>query len=110
VGHYKVSLEPSLLQAEHQFSHPVFTGEMLQPSDYPGGPPLDPLQKLQIFLVLWDPDLDAVLHMGPHKSRTEGNNPLPPPASHPSFDAVQDNVGLLDCQYTLLTHAQLFIH
>ncbi|KAK4818643.1 hypothetical protein QYF61_016614 [Mycteria americana] len=34
-GHDKVSLEPSLLQAEHpQLSQPVFIGEVLQPSDH----------------------------------------------------------------------------
>ncbi|KAJ7423002.1 hypothetical protein BTVI_11679 [Pitangus sulphuratus] len=41
---YKVSLEPSLLQAEHpHLSQPVFIEEVLQSSDYCSGPPVDSL-------------------------------------------------------------------
>jgi len=46
----------------------------------------------------------------PHKSRAEGDNPLPLCAGHPSVDAAQDAVDLLSCKHMLLTHAQLFIH
>jgi len=43
----------SLLQAEQaQLPQPVFTGEVLQPSEHPHGSPLNPLRKLNIFLVL----------------------------------------------------------
>lgn len=45
-----------------------------------------PLQQLHIFPVLWTPDLDMVLQMGPHKGRVEGDNPLFLPVGHPSFE------------------------
>ncbi|KAK4830856.1 hypothetical protein QYF61_013785 [Mycteria americana] len=100
-GCYKVSLEPSLLQAEQpQPSQPFFIGEVFQPSDYFCGPPLDQLT----------PELDAVLQVGSHQSRVEGQNHLPRPAGHASFDAAQDAVDLLGCEHTLSAHIQLFIH
>ena len=40
------------------------------------------LQQVHI-LMLEAPGLDAVLHMGPHKHRVEGDNPLPLPAAIP---------------------------
>ncbi|GAB0182865.1 rotatin [Grus japonensis] len=61
-GRNKVSLEPSLLQAEQaKLSQPVFIGEVLQPSDHQCGPTLDSLQQLHVLLVLATPELDAVL-------------------------------------------------
>ena len=64
-GRYKVSLEPSLPQAEgHQLSQPVLLGAVLQPSDHLHGPPLDLLQQLHVLLVLGAPGLDAVLRVG----------------------------------------------
>ena len=48
--------------------------------------------------------------MSPHKGRIEGDNHLPCSASHSSFDAAQDTVGLPGCKSTLLAHAQLFVH
>jgi len=48
--------------------------------------------------------------MGPHKSRVEGDNPLPLPAAHPFLNAAQNTVGLSGCKSTLLAHAQLLIH
>lgn len=36
--------------------------------------------------------LDAVLWMGLHKDRTEGDNPLPLPAGHVSSHVAQDAV------------------
>ncbi|KAK4817730.1 hypothetical protein QYF61_026530 [Mycteria americana] len=83
-GCYKVSPQPSLLQAEQsQFSQPVLVGEVLQPSDHFCGPPLDPLQQLHVLLVLRAPELDALL---------------------------QDVAGLLGCERTLSAHVQLFVH
>ncbi|KAK4817103.1 hypothetical protein QYF61_027966 [Mycteria americana] len=78
--------------------------------DHFHGPPLDPLQQLHVLLVLRAPDLDAVLQVGSHQSRAEGQNHLPRPAGHASFDAAQDTVGLLGCKHTLSAHVQLFIH
>ncbi|KAK4811312.1 LOW QUALITY PROTEIN: hypothetical protein QYF61_024448 [Mycteria americana] len=110
-GRRKVSPEPSLLQAEQlQLSQPVLVGEVFQPSDHFRGPPLDPLQQLHVFRVLRAPELDAVLQVRSHQSGVEGQNPLPRPAGHASFDAAQDTVGLLGCERTLPAHVQLFIH
>ncbi|KAK4826033.1 hypothetical protein QYF61_003854 [Mycteria americana] len=74
-GCYKVSLQPSLLQAEQrQLSQPVFTGEALQPSDHLHGPPLDSLQQPVLVLgIALTPLQDFALglvelhevHMGP---------------------------------------------
>ncbi|KAK4814468.1 hypothetical protein QYF61_018986 [Mycteria americana] len=110
-GCYKVSLQPSLLQAQQpQLSQPVLVGEVLQPSDNFHGPPLHGLQQLHVLLVLRAPELDAVLQVRSHQSRVEGQNLLPRPAGHASFNAAQDTVGLLGCECTLLAHAQLFVH
>ncbi|KAK4814330.1 hypothetical protein QYF61_014844 [Mycteria americana] len=110
-GCNKVSPEPSLLQAEQpQLSQPVLVGEVLQPSHHFRGPPLDSLQQLHVLLVLRAPELDAALQVGSHQSGVEGQNPLPRPAGHASFDASQGTVGLLGCERTLLAHVQLFVH
>lgn len=57
--------------------------------------PLDQLQQLHVFVVLWAPELDAVLHMGPPRNRAEGGQF--PPLTHcpPSFDAAQDTFPVL---------------
>ena len=39
--------------------------------------------------------MDAVLQVGSHKSRVEGQNPLPRPAGHAAFDAAQDMVPMV---------------
>ncbi|KAK4826482.1 hypothetical protein QYF61_009478 [Mycteria americana] len=110
-GCYKVSPEPSLLQAEQPpLSQPFFIGEVLQPSDHLRGFPLDPLQQLHVFPVLRAPELEAALQVGSHQSRAEEQNHLPQPAGHASFDAAQDIVGCLGCECTLSAHVQLFIH
>ncbi|KAK4817094.1 hypothetical protein QYF61_027925 [Mycteria americana] len=110
-GRNKVSPEPSLLQAKQpQVSQPFLMGEVFHPSDYFCSLPLDPLQQVHVFPVLGTPELDAVLQVGSHQSRAEGQNPLPRPAGHPSFDAAWDTAGFLGCECTLLAHVQLFIH
>ncbi|KAK4806069.1 hypothetical protein QYF61_010278 [Mycteria americana] len=102
---------PATAWAEQpQLSEPVLVGEVLQPSDHFPGPPLDPLQQLHVLLVLRAPELDAVLQVGSHQSRVEGQNHLPRPYGHTSFDAAQDMVGLLGCERTLSAHVQLFVH
>jgi len=45
--------------------------------------------------VLGTPGLVAILQMGLHKSRAEGDNPFPLPDGDPSFDAAQYSAGLL---------------
>ncbi|KAK4826403.1 hypothetical protein QYF61_008690 [Mycteria americana] len=67
-------------------------------------------QQVHAFPVLRTPELDAVLQVGSHQRRVQGQNHLPRPAGHTSFDAAQDTVGLLGCEYTLPAHVQLFIH
>ncbi|KAK4825444.1 hypothetical protein QYF61_027474 [Mycteria americana] len=71
-GCCKVSLEPSLLQAEPpQLSQPVFIGEVH-------------------VLMLGAPELNAVLQVRSHESGVEVEDHLPRPAGHASFDAAQD--------------------
>ena len=60
-----------------------FIGEALQPSDHFHGHPLDSIQQLHILLVLGAPDLDAVLQVGLHKGRADGDNTLSLPATTP---------------------------
>jgi len=103
--------EPNLLQAEQvHLPQPFFIGKMLQPSDHPCGPHLDPLQQLHIFLVPGMPGLNAQLQMSHHKNRAEGDNHLPFPADHLPFDSAQDAVGLSICKHTLLACVQLSVH
>lgn len=52
-----------------QLSWPFFTGEELQPSEYPHGPPVDLLQQLHVFLELRATELNIGLWVGSHKSR-----------------------------------------
>ncbi|KAK4821646.1 hypothetical protein QYF61_026507 [Mycteria americana] len=98
------------LAEQPQLSQPVFTEEVLQPSGHFCGPPLDPPQQLHVLLVLRAPELDAVLWVGSYQSGVEGQNHLPRPAGHASFDAAQDTVGRLGCECALLAHVQLFVH
>ncbi|KAK4816932.1 hypothetical protein QYF61_025428 [Mycteria americana] len=86
------------------------TREVLQPPDHFCGPPLDPLQQVHVFPVLRAPELDAVLQVGSHQSRAEGQNHLLQPVGHASSDATQHTGGLLGCKRTLPAHVQLFIH
>jgi len=110
-GCNKVSLQPSLLQAEQpQLPQPFFKAELLQTSNHFSGPPLDPLQQVHSFPVLRAPELDTELQVRSHQSRAEGQNPLPCPAGHPSLDAAQDMVGLLGCECTLPGHVELLIN
>jgi len=93
-GFYKVTPEPSLLQAEQpQLSQPVLIAEVLQPSDHLRGPPLDPLQHIHVLPMLGAPELDAGLQVGSHENGVKGQNPLPRPAGHASLDAAQDTLG-----------------
>ena len=64
-GHYKVSPEPSVLQAEQpQLFQPFLIAEVFHPSDHFCGPPLDPLQQVHGFPVLRTPELDTGLQVG----------------------------------------------
>ena len=66
-GCNKVSLEPSVLQAEQpQIPQPVLIGKVFQPSDFFCGPPLDPLQQLHVPPVLGASEMDAGLQVSSH--------------------------------------------
>lgn len=54
------------------------------------------------------PELNAVLHMGFHKSKIEGENHFPCPAGHCSFDAAQDAADFLGCMCTLPAHVHQY--
>jgi len=100
-------MEPCLLQAKQaQFPQLFFIEELLQTSDHLSGPPLDPFQELQGFLVLGATGLDAAHQIGPHKSQVEWGNHLPLPVGYPFSNAV----GLSGCKRTLLDHVQLLVH
>lgn len=110
-GCNEVSLQPSLLQAEQaQFPQPLFLGELLQPSNHPHGPLLDPLQQLHIFLALEAPDLNVVLQVEPHEGRVERDNHLPLPDGHPFSDGTQDTICFLIYKSILVAYVQYFIH
>ena len=74
------------------------------------GPPLDLFEQVHFLLILGAPELNAVLQVGSHKSRVDGQNHLPQPAGHTSLDAAQDMVGFLGCELKLLAHSQFSIH
>ena len=93
-GHNEVCLQTSLFQAEQAlFPQPVFAGEGLQ-SLWPSS---GPSPKTPHLSCAGAPDSDAVLHMGHHYGRTEGDNHIPLPAVQPSYDGTHDTVGLLCC-------------
>ncbi|PKU40461.1 hypothetical protein llap_9237 [Limosa lapponica baueri] len=105
---YKVSLEPSLLQAEQpQLSQPVLIAEVLQSSDHHGGPPLDSFQ--QVHVLCWEAQSWTLYsRWGSHESGADGQNHLPQPAGHDSCDAAQGTGGFLGYQCTLL-HPQVLL-
>jgi len=82
---------------------------MIQPSE-PCGSPLGLLQLVHVFPVMRASELDAGLQMGSHQSGVEGQNCLPRPAGHVSFDAAQITIGLLGCRCTLLGHIELLVN
>ncbi|KAK4816062.1 hypothetical protein QYF61_011070 [Mycteria americana] len=99
------------LYAEHDaIWHVLRPGEVFHPPDHFCGPPLDPLQQVHVFPVLRAPELDAVLQVGSHQSGGEGQNHLPGPAGHASFDAPQDAIDFLGCECTLPGHVELLIN
>ncbi|PKU39469.1 rna-directed dna polymerase from mobile element jockey-like [Limosa lapponica baueri] len=63
-----------------------------------------------VLLMLGAPELHAVLQVASHQSAVEGQNHLPQPADHTSFDAVQDAVGFLDFECTLPAHVELLVY
>ena len=82
---------------------------MFHPLDHFSGPPLDMFQ-VHVSPVLRTPHLHTVLQVRSHQHRLEGEDHLPSPVGHVSFDAAQDVVGLLVCKSTLLAHVLLAVH
>ena len=80
----------------------------LDPSLY--DPSLEALKDAHISPVPRTSCLGMVLQVGSHQHKTEGQDHLLCPADHTAFDAVQDMVGFLGCESTLLAHVQLAIH
>ena len=68
------------------------------------------LQQVNVPPLLTAPYLDTVLQVRLHQHREEGQDHLPCPAGHASFNSVQDTVGFLGCESTSLTHVQLLTH
>jgi len=68
------------------------------------------LQQVHVSSALRTLHLDGVLQVRPLQYRAEGQDHLPSPADHASFDADQDMVGFLGWESTLLAHVQLAIH
>jgi len=54
-----------------------------------------------------DPELDTVLQVRPHQSGAVGQNHLPLPAGHDSFDAAQDTVGFLGYETAHLNSSRI---
>ena len=63
-----------------------------------------------MFFVPRSPDLDTILQVRPDQSRAEEQDPLPSPAGHAPFNALQDPIGLLGHQGTLLAHDHRVVH
>ena len=66
--------------------------------------------QVHVSPVLRTPHLHTVLQVRSHQHRLEGEDHLPSPVGHVSFDAAQDVVGLLVCKSTLLAHVLLAVH
>lgn len=81
---------------------------MLQTSDPLRDPSLDPFQKVHV-LVLGAPELNAVLEVGGHVSRTD-NNHFTWPSGHISFEAAHDTVDFVGCKHALLDNVKVPIH
>ena len=83
---------------------------MFQSLDHFCGPSLHILQQVYVSSVLRTLHTDAVLLVRSHQQRRKGQDHLPCPAGHASFDAAQDMVGFLGCEGTFLAHVQFAIH
>ena len=62
--------------------------EVFHPLEHFCGPSLNELQLVFVSPVLRTSGLEVVLKVRPHQSRVEGQDQLPYPAGHASFDAA----------------------
>jgi len=93
---------PTYGKGRKKIAAPAFLSSLL-PSSGPASTTLH-------LSCAWAPDPDTVLQLRPHKDRTERNNQLSLPAGHPSFDGIQDTVGLLGCKCIHLVRVKLFVY
>lgn len=95
----KVSPKPSFLQTEqsHLF-HPFLIGEVFQPSEHFGDPPVDALGQVCALGTL---ELDTALGEGFSREQEEGEDPLPCPAAPASLPAAWDTAVFLTAAHTL---------
>ena len=102
--HSELPLEPSVFQIEQaQLPQPSFIAEVLQISNHLHGPPLNLLQQLNIPPVLGDQVWMQYSRWGLIMAE-QGRTASPFPHCHPSADAAQGTVGLMDCKHALLAH------
>jgi len=100
-----------LLKTEqNQVAQPFHIREVLQALYHLHGPLLDSFQEISVFFVPRSPDLDTILQVRPDQSRAEEQDHLPSPAGHTPFNALQDPIGLLGHQDTLLAHDHPVVH
>ncbi|KAK4831745.1 hypothetical protein QYF61_018943 [Mycteria americana] len=100
----------SVSDKQRQLSQPILIREALQLPGHLRGPLADPFQQVHVFLKLGTPELNTVLQVGSHESGAEGQNHVPRPAGHTSFEAAQDTIGFLGCEHTSPALTQFFIH
>ncbi|KAK4827170.1 LOW QUALITY PROTEIN: hypothetical protein QYF61_015132 [Mycteria americana] len=107
----KVSPQPPLLQTKQpQFPQPLLIRLLLQTLHQLCCPSLDPLQHLNVLLVVRGPKLNTVFEVQPHQCQVQGHNHFPSPAGHTIPDTSQDAVGFLGPLGTLLAHIQLAVN
>ncbi|KAK4817142.1 hypothetical protein QYF61_002876 [Mycteria americana] len=89
-----------------QLPQPLLISLLLQTLHQLRCPSLDPLQHLNIPLVVRGPKLNTVFEVRPHQCRVQGHNHFPSPAGHAISDTSQDAIGFLGRLGTLLAHMQ----
>ena len=110
-GHYKVTSEPSLLQAEQpHLSQPLLVGEVIHPLDHFLWSSLGCTPTGSYLSCTEDSTCGRSTPGEASQGRAEGQDHLSQPVGHTAFDAAQDMVGFLGCEGTLLAHVQLPIH
>ena len=93
------------MQAEQaQLPQPLFIGEVVQPSEHLRGLLRTHSNSFTSSLCWEGPGLHAALHLGPHESRAEADNPLPA-LWNSSVDTAQGTAGLPGHKRTLLACA-----
>ncbi|KAJ7426012.1 hypothetical protein WISP_19978 [Willisornis vidua] len=108
----KISLEFETVEKcskakQPQVPQSLLRGLVLHSLHQPRCSSLDPLQPLNIFRELRDPELSTILKVWPHQRRVQGKDHCPGPAGHTILDPGQDPIGLLGHLGTMLAHVEL---